>query len=208
MIVHHERRAAAAGRPTVLLLHGRGSHERDLLPLADALDPGLGFLAPRGPLAEGPGFAWFANVRIGIPVAADLDRRLAEVADWLRATAAQEGIALPLTAIGFSNGGMMAGALVARHPDLVDAAALLSSAYPLPEAVYSAGGLAGRPIFIGAGDGDSFHPLATLGAGRAAYAAAGADLAVFVYPGLGHGIAEQEVDDLRAWLTTRTGEGA
>ena len=198
----HLHRPAAPGRPTLLLLHGRGGGEGDLVPLADALDPGLGVLAPRGPDAQQPaGFAWFLHRAIGVPVEESLDARLAEVGDWLAAAVAGYGTG-PVVTVGFSNGGMMAGALLAARPDLVSAAALLSGAYPLPPHVAALGGLAGRRVHMAGGDADPFHPLETLAAGERSYAAAGALVERHVAPGAGHGITASQVEDLRAWLTS------
>ena len=191
----------AEGRPTVLALHGRGSDAGDLVPVVEAIDPGLGVLAPRGPVQEGPGYAWFRNYRIGVPVVESLREHLAGVADGVAQAAAEQGIDLPLVALGFSNGGMMAGALAAARPDLVGRAVLLSSAYPLPEEFLAPGGLRGMRVFLGAGDADPFHPLDTLEAGAASYRGAGADVTTRVYPGLGHGVAPPEIDDVREWLS-------
>jgi phospholipase/carboxylesterase len=189
-----------AGRPTLLLLHGRGGSEGDLVPLAQALGAGLGVLAPRGPEREGGGHAWFRHHRIGVPVRESLDARLREVGDWLSEEAAAGRIAVPMTAIGFSNGGMMAGALAASRPELVGSAALLSSAYPLPDEVLAPDGLRGTPVFAGAGDADPFHPVSVLREGVAWYEGAGADVTARLYPGLGHAVSAEEVADLAAWL--------
>jgi phospholipase/carboxylesterase len=189
-------RTAAPGRPTLLLLHGRGGREDDLVPLADLLGEGLGYLAPRGPDPEGPGFAWFRHHRVGVPVVESLDTRLAGTAEWLEGAAPPEGV----VAVGFSNGGMMAGALAAARPDLVRAAGLLSSAYPLPAHVMALGGLRGTPVFIAAGDADPVHPLPVLQAGREAYEAAGARVTARLYPGVGHTVTLDEARDLAEWL--------
>ncbi|MFD0522408.1 hypothetical protein [Paractinoplanes durhamensis] len=53
--------------PLVLLLHGRGSHEQEILALSDHLPPSFAYAAVRAPIAEGGGFAWFANRGIGRP---------------------------------------------------------------------------------------------------------------------------------------------
>ena len=58
--------------PLVVLLHGRGSHERDILALADHLPDGLAYAAVRAPLPESGGYAWFANRGIGRPIAESL----------------------------------------------------------------------------------------------------------------------------------------
>lgn len=198
----HLHRPAAPGRPTLLLLHGRGGSEGDLVPLADAIDPGLGVLAPRGPDPQQPaGFAWFLHRAIGVPVEESFDARLAQIGDWL-ATAEDRYGTGPVVAVGFSNGGMMAGALLAARPDLVSAAALLSSAYPLPAHITALGGLAGRRVHVAAGDADPFHPMETLEAGVRSYTAAGAEVERHVAPGAGHGITASQVDDLRAWLAS------
>jgi phospholipase/carboxylesterase len=135
-----------------------------------------------------------------VPVPASLDQRLDEVGRWLAAALAEIGHSGPLPAIGFSNGGMMAGALAAGYPDLVSAAGLLSAAYPLPEEVTTRGGLAGTPVFIGAGEADPFHPLTVFEGGKRAYEGAGAKVTARLYPGIGHEITAEEVADLRAWL--------
>ena len=190
---------AEAGAPTLLALHGRGGRETDLLGLGDAVGGGVGVLAPRGPEPQEPGFAWFRNMGIGNPVPESLDACLAQLVGWLEGAAAELGLATPMTAVGFSNGGMMAGALVATRPDLVDGAVLLSSAYPLPDYVYARGGLAGRRVLAVGGEDDPFLPADVAVAGVAAYRAAGAEVTALTRPG-GHGVGPEEVSALRGFL--------
>ncbi len=141
----HRFEPAAPGSPTLLALHGRGGAEGDLQGLGDALGGGVGVLAPRGPEPQGGGFAWFRHHAIGVPELPSLEENLALVAAWLDAAVAEHGLEAPLVAVGFSNGGMMAGALAAVRPDLVGDVALLSSAYPLPAQTLAHGGLSGSP---------------------------------------------------------------
>ncbi len=193
----HRHVPAPPGAPTLLALHGRGGREGDLLGLAEAL--GVGVLAPRGPEPQPPGYAWFRNRGIGIPVLESFEARLAETAAWLAQVAAGLGLATPLAAVGFSNGGMMAGALAAAHPDLVGDVALLSSAYPLPPEIAGRGGLAGRRVLAAGGEDDPFLPLPTLAAGVASYRDAGAEVVEVLRPG-GHGIGPEEVASMRRWV--------
>lgn len=190
---------APAGGPTLLALHGRGGREDDLLGLAEALGGRVGILAPRGPEPQPPGYAWFLNRGIGIPVLESFEQRIAELAEWLGATVAELGLGTPLKAVGFSNGGMMAGAMSATHPELVGDVALLSSVYPLPDEITSAGGLRGRRVLAIGGENDPFLPVSIALEGVAVYRAAGADLSATLRPG-GHGIGPEEIDALREWL--------
>ena len=143
MSLVHRLVPGAEGAPTLLALHGRGGTELDLAGLGAALGTGQAVLAPRGPEPEGAGFAWFRHQAIGVPVTESLDECLARVAAWLEDAVAEHGIATPLTAVGFSNGGMMAGSLAAVHPGLVGDVALLSSVYPLPRTSWPRAGWPG-----------------------------------------------------------------
>lgn len=192
---------AAAGRPTVLALHGRGGREDDLVSLVRAAGEGLGVLAPRGPEPEGMGYAWFRNRGIGVPVMDSLERCLGVVAGFLEEAVAAHGLAAPLTAVGLSNGGMMAGALSAAHGELVGDVALLSSAYPLPAEVYTRGGLAGRRVLAAGGAADPFLPLPVARAGVAGYRSAGAEVTEYLHDG-GHEVTPDELAALAAWLGT------
>jgi len=204
----HVSRAPRGDAPWLLLLHGRGGEHTDLLPVADAVAPGWGVLAPRGPVPQPPGWAWFVNRSIGVPVEEDFDGRRDALAGWLEATRARYGVAMPLVAVGFSNGGMMAGAMAAERPDLVRAAALLSSAYPLSAARYAAGGLRDAPVLATAGDADPFHPPEVMRAGVEGYRRAGARVEAHVEPGAGHGVTPAQAGVLREWLAARAAEAA
>ncbi|HSJ73234.1 MAG TPA: hypothetical protein VK904_02875 [Miltoncostaeaceae bacterium] len=190
---------AAPGAPTLVALHGRGGAEGDLQGLGDALGGGVGVLAPRGPEHQGGGFAWFRHHAIGVPEIASPEENLGLVASWLDAAVAEHGLEAPLTAVGFSNGGMMAGAMSAARPDLVGDVALLSSAYPLPDATVARGGLAGRRVLAAGGVDDPFLPRQTAAAGVASYRAAGADVTEAWRPG-GHWIGPEEIAALTGWL--------
>ena len=71
----------------VVLLHGRGSDEQQIAALADHLPQHLAYAAVRAPIAEGSGYAWFANRGIGRPVAESLSETMAWFRTWLEATA-------------------------------------------------------------------------------------------------------------------------
>lgn len=199
MSLVHRYTEAAPGSPTLLALHGRGGSEGDLAGLGDALGAGVGVLAPRGPEPQGGGYAWFRNHGIGVPDLPSLDECLEIVAAWLDAAVVEHGLEAPLTAVGFSNGGMMAGALSATRPDLVGDVALLSSAYPLPPETVARDGLRGRRVLAAGGTEDPFLASATAAAGVASYRAAGADVTEAWRPG-GHWVGPEEVEALRRWL--------
>jgi len=195
----HRFAPAAPGAPTLLALHGRGGAEGDLLGLGDALGGGVGVLAPRGPEPQGGGFAWFRHHAIGVPEIASLEENLALVGAWLDAAVVEHGLEAPLTAVGFSNGGMMAGALSAARPDLVADVALLSSAYPLPPEIVARGGLDGRRVLAAGGTEDPFLPRETAAEGVASYRAAGAEVTEAWRPG-GHWVGPEEIAALAAWV--------
>jgi phospholipase/carboxylesterase len=195
----HRYIEAAPGSPTLLALHGRGGSEGDLAGLGDALGAGVGVLAPRGPEPQGGGYAWFRHRAIGVPELASLDECIEIVAAWLDAAIVEHGLEAPLTAVGFSNGGMMAGALSAARPDLVGDVALLSSAYPLPPEIVARGGLRGRRALAAGGTEDPFLDPATAAAGVSSYRAAGVELTEAWRPG-GHWVGPGEVEALRGWL--------
>lgn len=193
-------RPADPGRPTLVLLHGRGGTEHDLLALADAVAPGWGVIAPRGPEAEGGGYAWFQHHAIGVPVTESLDVRLEETAEVVTGLARDAGVATPMVAMGFSNGGMMAGSLGAACPDLIGGVVLLCSTYPLPDHIYALGGLNGTPVIALAGGIDPFHPPDVHDAGVAAYRNAHAPVYEHTDNSGAHGVTPEHAQILKKWL--------
>jgi phospholipase/carboxylesterase len=187
-------------RRALVLFHGRGGTEGDLVAIARAVAPERYVIAPRGPEPEGAGWAWFRHHRIGVPVRTSLDERLAEAVAWLEDELAERELTDPVTLVGFSNGGMMAGALLAARPDLVAAAALIAGAYPLPDDLLPPGRLLGRRILATRGGADPFFDETQLTAGVAAYRRAGAAVETVVDPDGGHGATPLLAAALEGWL--------
>ena len=149
--------AWAAGRddpaaPLVVLLHGRGSSERDIIGLAGHLPPGPSYVAVRAPIGEGGGYAWFANRGIGRPVAESLADAMAWFGDWLDDVAPA---GRPVVLVGFSGGAAFAGGLVLSDPARYAGAAILYGTLPFEPAGMdvSPGRLAGLPVFVAQGPG-------------------------------------------------------
>ena len=105
-----------AERPLIVLLHGRGSNEQDIIAVADHLPTGPTYAAVRAPIAEGGGYAWFANRGIGRPIAASLAETMAWFGGWLEETAPASR---PVVLVGFSGGAAFAGGLVLARADPV-----------------------------------------------------------------------------------------
>ncbi|MBL9214366.1 MAG: alpha/beta hydrolase [Opitutaceae bacterium] len=143
--------------PPLLLLHGTGGDEHDLLPLGRELSPGSALLSPRGDVLEHGRPRFFRRLAEGVFDYADVERRTQALADFIRAAAGHYGFAADrLLAVGFSNGANIAASLLLRCPDALAAAALLRPMVvlrpdPLPD-------LAGKRVLIASGDADPIVP--------------------------------------------------
>jgi phospholipase/carboxylesterase len=187
--------------PLVVLLHGRGSHEREIIGLAGHLAPGASYAAVRAPIAEGGGYAWFANRGIGRPVAESLAETMAWFRTWLDDVAPA---GRPVVLAGFSGGAAFAGGLLLDDPARFAGAAILYGTLPFDAGVPTdTGRLAGVPVFVAQGDQDQVIPSELLArtwgylltdSGAAPYARRD--------PG-GHGITTGTVDELGAWISER-----
>jgi len=142
--------------PLVVLLHGRGSDEREILSLAAHLPPGASYAAVRAPIAEGGGFAWFANRGIGRPVAASLTATMSWFRAWLD-EAAPAG--RPVLLVGFSGGAAFVGGLALDDPTRFAGVAILYGTLPFDAGVpLEAGRLERLPVFLAHGATDPVIP--------------------------------------------------
>lgn len=188
--------------PLVVLLHGRGSSERDIIGLAGHLPTGPEYVAVRAPIAEGGGFAWFANRGIGRPVAESLRATM----DWFRAWLDAEAGDRPVVLVGFSGGGAFAGGLLLDDPARWAGAAILFATLPWDAGVPTdQGRLDGARVLVMQGDADQVIPL-ELQRRTWDYLAdeRGAELDAYRSPG-GHGLDLESVGRLAAWLSSTLG---
>ncbi|NGX98370.1 MAG: alpha/beta hydrolase, partial [Candidatus Afipia apatlaquensis] len=110
--------------PPLLLLHGTGGDENDLLPLGKTISPGSALLSPRGKVLEHGMPRFFRRLAEGVFDEDDVRRRADELADFVEAARARYGIAAPV-ALGYSNGANIAAAMLLLRPDVLAGAILL-----------------------------------------------------------------------------------
>lgn len=192
------RGAAPAGATTLLLLHGTGGDEEDLVPLGRALLPGAGLLSPRGRVLERGAPRFFRRLAEGVFDLEDLARRTDELARFLDGAARtykldRDGI----VAVGFSNGANIAASLLLRRPGALRGAVLLSPMVPFePD---SAPALAGTPVFIAAGQADQISPPAEAERLAQLLRDGGADVTLHWSPG-GHQVGRDAMEAAHAWV--------
>lgn len=153
------------GRPgakTLLLLHGTGADETDLLPLADKLDPDATRLSPRGNVLEGDQPRFFRRLREGVFDLDDLARRSSDLAAWFGDASKTYGLApQSTTAVGFSNGANTAAAMLLLNsggrPQFHRAVLIRAMVTVRPTSLPD---LRGVSILLLSGDTDSIVPVA------------------------------------------------
>src|SRR5215203_5831700 len=130
--LHQFMPAATVGRPPILLLHGTGGDENDLLPLGQTIAPGAALLSPRGRVLEGGAPRFFRRLAEGVFDEQDVRRRANELADYVQDARDAYRLDAPI-AVGFSNGANIAAAVLQLRPEVLAGAILLRAMVPLKE---------------------------------------------------------------------------
>lgn len=152
----HAWKPGATERP-LLLLHGTGGDETDLLPLGGVLAPGAALLSPRGSVLENGMPRFFRRLREGVFDEDDLRARTDELAEFVTAVGDRNGVARgSWWAAGFSNGANAASALLLRRPDVLAGAVLFAGMVPFVEPPEA--DLTGKSVILANGRRD---PMAT-----------------------------------------------
>src|SRR3954454_11430947 len=118
--VHRWVPAERPALPTLLMLHGTGGDESDLLPLGRQLVPGAGMLSPRGNVLEHGAPRFFRRLAEGVFDVEDLHRRTGELADFVEAAAERYGLSSEsIYAVGYSNGANIAASMLLSRPSVL-----------------------------------------------------------------------------------------
>jgi len=195
--------AASSDAPVLLLLHGTGGDENDLLGLGQHLFPGAALLSPRGQVLENGMPRFFRRLALGVLDHDDLVKRTGDLVAFIAAAAQRYGFdARRVVAIGFSNGANIAASTLLLYPGVLAGAVLLHAMVPLePD---TAPRLDGTPVFLGAGQQDPLVPTASTLRLAAILGEAGARVTLRWQPG-GHALTPGEIEEARAWLRAEFG---
>jgi phospholipase/carboxylesterase len=182
--------------PPVLLLHGTGGDETDLLPLGREIAPHAAFLSPRGNVLEGDMPRFFRRYREGLFDEDDVRRRASELSDFVAEARHAYSLAQPV-ALGYSNGANIAAAVLLMHPKTLAGAILLRATTPLIEPPRP--DLSGIPVLILSGVSDPVIPRSGAEKLKLALAAAGARVERVELPA-GHGLTQADVERAKAFF--------
>ena len=183
---------------TLLLLHGTGGNERDLIPLGRELDPNAALLSPRGKVLENGMPRFFRRLAEGVFDLEDLQNRTHELADFVAAAAQHYGFASDnVIAVGYSNGANIAASMLLLRPETLSAAILFRAMVPLnPDTLPD---LSSVRVWIGAGDQDPIVPASETKRLAELLRRAGADVTIR-FAKAGHGLTNDDLEAARHWL--------
>jgi predicted esterase len=194
----------AAAPPTLLMLHGTGGNEHDLLPLGRTLAPEAALLSPRGKILEHGRPRFFRRLAEGVFDLPDLELRTNELADFVLKAADRYRVDLNrLIAVGFSNGANIAASLLLLRPEVLGAAVLFRAMVPLvPERLPN---LAHKPVLISNGQLDPLVAVAQTERLAALLKESGADVTL-EWQAAGHELTPRDVARASDWIAhTRSG---
>lgn len=196
MFVHRFEKGTSAD--TLLLLHGTGGDENDLLELGRELAPHANLLSPRGQVLENGMPRFFRRIRPGVFDLEDLKLRTTELAAFIRDAASKYDLnPARVTALGYSNGANISASLLYREPGVLAGAALLRPMNPWPGAAASQ--LDGVRVLLSAGRYDSMSSAEDVAGLRETLEKAGASVEEHWHPG-GHELGNDDFVAVRRWL--------
>lgn len=183
--------------PPLVLLHGSGMHERNLIALADRVDPDRPYLALRGAVVWEEGFAFFRRNPDRTLDYIDLFDQTHRLADFLAKALETRRLKRPPVLLGFSNGAIMAASVLLHRPEAAAGAILLRPLSPAPAADFP--DLKNHRILILAGGRDERRAPEDVVLVKDQIERSGAGVTTRLFP-TGHGLDEDEPDFIRKWL--------
>ena len=191
-----------SSKRTLLLLHGTGGNEHDLIPLGREIDPAAAILSPRGKVLENGMPRFFRRLAEGVFDEEDLKRRTHELADFVGAAAQHyEFAADKIVAVGYSNGANIAASLLLLRPETLRAAVLFRAMVPLaPEKLPD---LSSARLWIGAGNQDPIIPISETQRLVELLRRARAEVTIR-FVNAGHSLTNAEVETASLWLAELT----
>lgn len=190
-------------KPTLLLPHGTGGNEYDLLPLGEKIDPEANVLSVRGNVLENGMPRFFRRLAEGVFDEEDLIFRTKELNEFLDEASARYGFDRSnIVAVGYSNGANIAGSLLFHYRDALKGAILHHSMVPrrgvkLPD-------LSGKSVFIAAGTNDPICPPGESEELKTLLENAGANVTMH-WENFGHQLTYSEVEAARKWWENEYG---
>ncbi|UJS28874.1 alpha/beta hydrolase [Macrococcoides canis] len=182
---------------TLLLLHGTGGNEQDMLPLAGLIDSEANVLSVRGNVSEHGMPRFFRRIAEGVFDEEDLVNRTHELNDFITTAASENGLDREkIVAVGYSNGANIAASLMYHDKDALHAAILFHPMVPLRNIELP--DLSGKKVFIGAGVNDPISPKEETEELAEALRNAGATVEIYWHQA-GHSLTQDEVQQAAAW---------
>jgi len=194
--IHRYEPATDPNRPPLLLLHGTGGDENDLLGLGRMISPGSALLSPRGKVLENGMPRFFRRLAEGVFDEEDVKFRANELADFVAEAREAYGLEAPV-AVGFSNGANIAAAMLMLRPEAFAGAALLRAMVPLSSAPQV--DLAGKRVLMISGAMDPIIPADNSNRLAASLSASGAEVQHQMLP-TGHNLSQTDLSLLVKWF--------
>lgn len=193
--IHRFEPGTSAAAP-LLLLHGTGGNEDDLLSFGKALAPDRALLSPRGKVLENGMPRFFRRLVEGVFDEQDVIKRAHELADFIVEAGKAYKLAKPV-AVGFSNGANIAAAILLLRPEALSGAILLRAMVPLAKPPQAE--LAQTPVLIVSGASDPIIPASNANLLVTMLKNAHADVQHVTLP-TGHNLTQNDVTIATKWL--------
>lgn len=176
----------------LLLLHGTGGSQHDLVEIGQALLPGAEIVSPLGKVRESIYSRWFRRFEEGVFDEEDMRRQADDLAKFLK------GFDKQFIAIGYSNGANMGAALMTLHPEVLNGLVMWRGMQIFQEPVHA--DLTGKRVLMNNGAVDAMGPIESARRQAEIFRASGAEVTAHEF-GTGHGLTQADFEATRDWLT-------